>query len=82
MDRSSCMILLKLRKCEARTLRQRQESLPYHFVEALASVALNYLDLVFEQSAIANNFCNMLRDWHDKARRGDRVRDMWKSCTG
>jgi hypothetical protein len=41
-------------------------------------LALNYLDLVFEQPAIANNFCNMLRDWHDKARRGDRVSEIWQ----
>jgi AAA-like domain len=41
-------------------------------------LALNYLDLVFEQPAIANNFCNMLRDWHDKARRGDKVSEIWQ----
>ncbi|MGI2901791.1 AAA-like domain-containing protein [Tolypothrix sp. VBCCA 56010] len=41
-------------------------------------LALNYLDLVFEQSAIANNFCNMLRDWHDKAIRGDKVSEIWQ----
>lgn len=41
-------------------------------------LALNYLDLVFEEPVIANNFCNMLRDWHDKARRGDKASDIWK----
>jgi hypothetical protein len=41
-------------------------------------LALNNVDLVFEQPAIANNFCNMLRDWHDKARRGDRVSEIWQ----
>ncbi|MBW4478349.1 MAG: AAA-like domain-containing protein [Tolypothrix brevis GSE-NOS-MK-07-07A] len=41
-------------------------------------LALNDVDLVFEQPAIANNFCNMLRDWHDKARRGDKVSEIWQ----
>jgi hypothetical protein len=41
-------------------------------------LAFNDVDLVFEQPAIANNFCNMLRDWHDKARRGDKVSEIWQ----
>lgn len=41
-------------------------------------LALNYLDLVFEQPAIANNFCQMLRVWHDTARRGDKASEIWQ----
>ncbi|RAM52256.1 MAG: adenylate cyclase [Hapalosiphonaceae cyanobacterium JJU2] len=41
-------------------------------------LALNHVDLVFEQGAIANNFCAMLRDWHNKARRDDATGRIWK----
>ncbi len=30
---------------------------------------LDDVDLVFEQSEIANDFCNLLRSWHEKAKR-------------
>ncbi|MGI8502623.1 MAG: AAA-like domain-containing protein, partial [Hassallia sp.] len=41
-------------------------------------LALNNVDLVFEQPGIANNFCQMLRNWHDKARRGDNISKIWQ----
>lgn len=41
-------------------------------------LALNNVDLVFEEPGIANDFCKMLRDWHDKARRGDKVSEIWQ----
>jgi AAA+ ATPase superfamily predicted ATPase len=41
-------------------------------------LALNNVDLVFEQPAIADDFCKMLRNWHDRARRGDQASEIWK----
>jgi AAA+ ATPase superfamily predicted ATPase len=41
-------------------------------------LALNNVDLVFEQPAIADDFCKMLRNWHDQARRGDQASEIWK----
>ncbi len=41
-------------------------------------LALNDVDIVFEKSAIANDFCNMLRIWYDRAYRGDAASDIWK----
>lgn len=41
-------------------------------------LALNDVDLVFEQPAIADDFCKMLRNWHDRARSGDQASEIWK----
>ncbi|BAZ53474.1 TIR protein [Nostoc sp. NIES-4103] len=41
-------------------------------------LALNDVDLVFEKPEIANDFCKMLRNWHDRARRDDRDSIVWK----
>jgi hypothetical protein len=41
-------------------------------------LALNNVDLVFEQPAIADDFCKMLRNWHDRARCGDTASEIWQ----
>lgn len=41
-------------------------------------LALDNVDLVFEHSAIADDFCRLLRGWYDIARRGDRNSATWK----
>jgi AAA-like domain/CHAT domain len=41
-------------------------------------LALNDVDLVFEQSTIANSFCTMLRTWHDLAKEGDENSRIWQ----
>jgi AAA-like domain/CHAT domain len=41
-------------------------------------LALNDVDLVFEQRKIANSFCTMLRTWHDLAKEGDEYSKTWE----
>jgi hypothetical protein len=41
-------------------------------------LALNDVDLVFEQRKIANSFCTMLRNWHDLAKEGDDKSRIWE----
>jgi hypothetical protein len=41
-------------------------------------LGLDNVDLVFEESAIFNDFCRLLRGWYDLARQGDRIGDIWK----
>jgi hypothetical protein len=41
-------------------------------------LALDKVDLVFEHSAIAEDFCRLLRGWYDIARRGDNSSILWK----
>ena len=41
-------------------------------------LALDDVDLVFEHSTIANDFCVLLRGWHEQARRGNRDSETWQ----
>jgi hypothetical protein len=41
-------------------------------------LALDRVDRVFEHSAIANDFCALLRGWNDIAKRSDRSGAIWK----
>ncbi|MBO3461975.1 AAA-like domain-containing protein [Aetokthonos hydrillicola Thurmond2011] len=41
-------------------------------------LALDKVDRVFEHSAIANDFCCLLRGWYDMAKRSDRRGEIWK----
>lgn len=41
-------------------------------------LGLDNVDLVFEQPAIFNDFCHLLRGWYDLARQGDRIGEIWK----
>ena len=41
-------------------------------------LALDKLDRVFEHSAIANDFCCLLRGWHEMAKRSDHRGAIWK----
>ncbi|MBH8551603.1 AAA-like domain-containing protein [Nostocaceae cyanobacterium CENA357] len=41
-------------------------------------LALNDVDLVFEEPVIANDFCKMLRNWHDRAKRDDKNNNIWQ----
>ena len=43
-------------------------------------LALDKVDLIFEQEEpkIAHNFCELLRGWHENARRGDHVGQIWQ----
>jgi hypothetical protein len=41
-------------------------------------LGLDNVDLVFEQPAIFNDFCRLLRGWYDMARQGDRIGEIWK----
>jgi AAA-like domain len=41
-------------------------------------LALDKVDLVFEHSAIANDFCALLRGWNQRATQGDETGTIWK----
>lgn len=41
-------------------------------------LVLDKVDLVFEHSTIAEDFCKLLRGWYDIARRGDNNSILWK----
>ncbi|HEY9633179.1 MAG TPA: AAA-like domain-containing protein [Coleofasciculaceae cyanobacterium] len=41
-------------------------------------LALERVDRVFEHSAIANDFCALLRGWNDKAKQSDKSGAIWK----
>lgn len=41
-------------------------------------LALDNTDLVFEHAEIATEFCKLLRNWHDQARRSDRTSQLWQ----
>lgn len=41
-------------------------------------LALDDTDLVFAQAAIANDFCQLLRGWHEQAKRGTRTSRIWQ----
>ncbi len=41
-------------------------------------VGLDNVDLVFEQPALFNDFCRLLRGWYDQARQSDRIGEIWK----
>lgn len=41
-------------------------------------LALNNVDAVFDKLAIAEDFCQMLRNWHDFARQGDDKSIIWE----
>lgn len=41
-------------------------------------LALEKLDLVFEQATFNTDFCRLLRGWHDTAKRNDRRGSIWK----
>lgn len=41
-------------------------------------LALDSTDLVFEHAEIANDFCRLLRTWHDQAKRGDANSRIWQ----
>ncbi|NEO98113.1 MAG: hypothetical protein F6K58_05335 [Symploca sp. SIO2E9] len=41
-------------------------------------LALDKMDIVFEHPEIALDFCKLLRNWHDQARRGDRTSSIWQ----
>ncbi|AFY57242.1 hypothetical protein Riv7116_4831 [Rivularia sp. PCC 7116] len=41
-------------------------------------LGLDNLDLVFEQSAIFNDFCKLLRVWNDQSKQSDRIGELWK----
>jgi hypothetical protein len=41
-------------------------------------LALDNTDLVFEHAEIATEFCMLLRNWHDRARRNDRTSQIWQ----
>lgn len=41
-------------------------------------LALEQVDEVFKHKQIAEDFCNMLRCWHEKARYGDRTSQIWQ----
>jgi hypothetical protein len=41
-------------------------------------LALDRVDRIFEHSAIANDFCALLRGWNDLAKRSDRSGAIWK----
>jgi len=41
-------------------------------------LALDKVDLVFEHEEIATDFCRLLRNWHDQAKRGDRYSEIWQ----
>ncbi len=42
------------------------------------ALALDNVDLVFEHPAIAIDFCKLLRNWHDRARRMERNSTLWQ----
>ncbi|OUL37342.1 hypothetical protein BV372_02810 [Nostoc sp. T09] len=41
-------------------------------------LALNDVDLIFEHHELAQDFCNLLRSFHDMARRGDANSKIWE----
>ncbi len=41
-------------------------------------LALNKVDIVFEHSKIADDFCKLLRAWHQQGRRGDDIGKIWQ----
>jgi AAA-like domain/CHAT domain len=41
-------------------------------------LALNDVDLIFDHNEIAQDFCNLLRSFHDMARRGDPNSKIWE----
>jgi hypothetical protein len=41
-------------------------------------LALDKVDIVFEHSAIAADFCALLRGWNQRARQGDEIGAIWK----
>ncbi|BAY26176.1 hypothetical protein NIES2100_59900 [Calothrix sp. NIES-2100] len=41
-------------------------------------IALNHVDLIFEHPEIGQDFCNLLRSFHDIARRGDPNSKIWE----
>lgn len=41
-------------------------------------LALDDVDLVFEHSEIANDFCALLRSWHEQAHRGNNNSGIWQ----
>lgn len=41
-------------------------------------LALDKVDIVFEHSAIANDFCALLRGWNQRAMQGDEIGAIWK----
>ena len=41
-------------------------------------LALDDTDLVFAQQTIANDFCQLLRGWHEQAKRGTRTSLIWQ----
>ncbi|MBF2027905.1 MAG: AAA-like domain-containing protein [Oscillatoriales cyanobacterium C42_A2020_001] len=41
-------------------------------------LALDNTDLVFEHAEIATEFCKLLRNWHDQARRSYRTSQLWQ----
>ncbi|NET60748.1 MAG: hypothetical protein F6K47_32825 [Symploca sp. SIO2E6] len=41
-------------------------------------LALDKVDLVFENAAICTDFCRLLRNWHDRSKRGDRYSRIWQ----
>jgi hypothetical protein len=47
-------------------------------IETPFVLALDKVDLVFEHSAIATDFCALLRGWHQRAAQGDEVGSIWK----
>lgn len=47
-------------------------------IKSTLVLGLDNVDLVFEQPAIFNDFCKLLRAWYDQAREGDRIGDIWK----
>lgn len=57
----------------------------YYFQNAILNqlerpllLALDNTDLVFEHEEIANDFCKLLRNWHDLPRRSDRNSPIWQ----
>ncbi len=46
--------------------------------EAPLLLALNHVDAVFEKPVIAQDFCQMLRNWHEFARQGDYKSHIWE----
>ncbi|MBO3459670.1 AAA-like domain-containing protein [Aetokthonos hydrillicola Thurmond2011] len=41
-------------------------------------LALNNVDLVFEQRELGSDFCSMLRGWNEKAKQGDSSSKIWR----
>ena len=41
-------------------------------------LALNNVDLVFEQPAIGSDFCKLIRNWYDRARHGSPDSNIWE----